>query len=330
MPRFFQFSKIRMFRFSCRRWLLQRLNILKTTVFMHRRLSKERERLTFEVMSVFLLFTLFLPLPLLSAQEMALPEQGSTNERSRPSKTILVSGNGPERYLLELLANAFEQRHPSISIDFFWHPNAKPIRTIELDEADIAVTGEEVSSFRSTMIARDGIAVLTNFSNPVNEMTSRQLADVFSGKIRYWSQVYEEAPQTKIVLVNRATNQNIRQGFESQLKIPKGISRSAYRAETEQEAITMVSGNLEAITFVSITPALRAKEDGVAINLLFVDSIEPEVQTVLDKRYPLQRPVMLITKQAPSKEVLAFEQFVLSPEGQRLVKIGKYYQLSDR
>ena len=274
--------------------------------------------------------SLFLPLPQTSAIELGGPLQDATNDASFPSATILIAGNGPERYLMEILADAFEQRHPSTSIDFFWHPKAKPIRTIELGEADIAVTGEEVPSLRSTMIARDGIAVLTNFSNPIKEMSTAQLAEVFSGKLRYWSQVYEEAPQTKIVLVNRSTNQNIRQGFEKQLEIPNGISRSAYRAETEQEAITMVSGNLEAVTFVSITPALRAKEDGVAINLLFIDKIEPEVQTVLDKRYPIQRPIMLITSQQPSPNVLAFEQFVLSQDGQRLIKKGKYYQLSDR
>ncbi len=277
-----------------------------------------------------LFLSLGLPLPSTSAQETSLPEPGSTNNQLHLSKTILLAGNGPERYLMELLADAFEQQHPSVSVDFFWHPHAKPIRAIELGEADIAVTGEEVPSLRSIMIARDGIAVLTNFSNPVKEMTSDQLAEIFSGKLRYWSQVYEEAPQTKIILVNRSKNQNIRQGFEKQLKIPKGISRSAFRAETEQEAITMVSGNLEALTFVSISPALRAKEDGVAINLLFIDRVEPEVQTVLDKRYPLQRPVMLITSQQPSQEVLDFEQFILSPDGQRLIKKGKYYHLSDR
>lgn len=278
----------------------------------------------------FLLISLFLPLPQTFAAKGLLSKPNMVDDASSPSKTILISGNGPERYLMEILADAFEQRHPSISVDFFWHPNAKPIRTIELGEADIAVTGKEVPSFRSTMIARDGIAVLTNFSNPVKELTSSQLADIFSGKLRYWSQVYEEAPQTKIVLVNRSTNQNIRQGFEQQLKISNGILPSASQAETEKEAITTVSGNLEAITFVSITPALRAKEDGVAINLLFVDRIEPEVQTVLDKRYPLQRPVMLITNQQPSAEALAFEQFVLSPDGQRLIKNGRFYPLSDR
>ena len=243
------------------------------------------------------------------------------------SGTILIVGNGPERYLLEILAAEFESRHPSVSVDIFWHPNAKPIRTIELNEADIGITGEEVPSLRSTLIARDGVAVLTNFSNPVKEMTTQQVADVFSGKIRYWSQVYEEAPQTKIVLINRTTNENIRQGFEKTLRIPDGIPRSAYRAGTEDEAIKAVSGNLEAITFVSMTPALRAKEDGVAINLLFINRVEPEVQTVLDNRYPLQRPVMLISNTHPSPQALAFEQFALSREGQNLMRKGKFYPL---
>ncbi len=265
-------------------------------------------------------------LPTVHSKESTTSEPPPTLS-STISGTILIVGNGPERYLLEILAAEFESRHPSVSVDIFWHPNAKPIRTIELHEADIGITGEEVPSLRSTPIARDGVAVLTNFSNPVKEMTIQQVADVFSGKIRYWSQVYEEAPQTKIVLINRTTNENIRQGFEKTLHIPDGIPRSAIRAGTEDEAIKLVSGNLEAITFVSMTPALRAKEDGIAINLLFINRVEPEVQTVLDNRYPLQRPVVLITNSQPSPQVLAFEQFALSPEGQNLMRKGKFYPL---
>ena len=268
---------------------------------------------------------LLLPVSPVYSEESKNP--APLKDRSHGPGTILVVGNGPERYLLEILAKEFESRYPSISVDFFWHPNAKPVRTIELKEADIGVIGEEVTSLRSTVIARDGIAVLSNFSNPVKEMGLQQVADVFSGKLRYWSQVYEEAPQTKIVLINRTTNQNIRQGFERALNIPDGIPRSAYRAETEDEAIKAVSGNLEAITFVSMAPALRAKEDGIAINLLFINKVEPEVQTVLDNRYPLQRPVVLIANPNPSPHVLAFEQFVLSGEGQKLMQKGKYYPL---
>lgn len=267
--------------------------------------------------------------PLDNVHAKASQEPDPLQDGPKISGTILVVGNGPERYLLELLAAAFEARYPSISVDFFWHPNVKPIRTIERNDAEIGITGEEVSSLRSTVIARDGIAVLTNFSNPIKGMSLQQLADVLSGNIQYWSQVHEDAPQTKIVLINRSDNQNIRQGLEKLLNIPNGIPRAVYKAESEREAINLVTGNLSALTFVSMAPALRAKEDGVSINLLFIERVEPETQTVLDHRYPLQRPVVLLARPDPSPPVRLFEQFVLSQEGQSLMQKGKYYPLLD-
>jgi phosphate transport system substrate-binding protein len=250
-----------------------------------------------------------------------------SNSASNLTGTLLIAGNGPERHLLVLLAQEFEKLHPSVSIDLFWHPNAKPIRTIQLDEADIGVIGEEVSGLRSTKVGRDGIAILTNFSNPIKDLTKQQVANVFSGKVRFWSEIDEEAPELKIVLINRANNQNIRQGFQKSLGI-KRILGTARLEDNESHAINAVTGTLEAITFVSMAPALRAKGDGISVNLLFVDRIEPEYQTVLDGRYPLQRPIVFLSKPEPSDLVLAFEQFVLSPAGQKLVKKVKYYPLA--
>lgn len=269
----------------------------------------------------------YLAIALTIALGTPLPALGSNSE-SNLSGILLIAGNGPERHLLVFLAQEFEKHHPSVSIDLFWHPNAKPIRTIQLDEADIGVTGEEVPGLRSTIVGRDGIAILTNFSNPIKELTKQQVADVFSGKVRFWSEINEEAPELKIVLINRANNQNIRQGFQKSLRI-KRISRTARVEGSERHAINAVTGALEAITFVSMAPALRSKEDGISINLLFVDRIEPEYQTVLDGRYPLQRPIVFLSKPEPSDLVLAFEQFVLSPAGQKLVKKVKYYPLGD-
>lgn len=303
------------------------LIISKMAHCMHHRLNKTGFAHILSRITLVCLCALLFPCP--PAQSGA--SEGApvllTTQAANISGTILIVGNGPERYLMEILAAEFEARHSSVNIDFFWHPNAKPIRTIQRNEADIGIAGEQVSALRSTVIARDGIGVLTNFSNPVKSMTMQQVGDVFSGKLRYWSDVHEEAPQVKIVLINRTDNRNIRQGFEKALNISGKIPRAAYRAETEDEAIKMVSGNLQAITFVSMAPALRAKEDGIAINLLFINGVEPEVQTVLDNRYPLQRPVVLLTKPDPSPHVLAFEEFILSQEGQRLMRKGNYYPL---
>ncbi|WP_447971427.1 substrate-binding domain-containing protein [Nitrospira sp. M1] len=269
--------------------------------------------------SVLLIFSPAIWISALNAEDLSLND-------STISGTLLITGNGPERHLVADLAKAFEENHFSVSVDVFWHEHAKPIRTLELRETDIGVTGYHAPHLRSTVVARDGIAILTNFSNPVSEMSLAQVAGVFSGEIRYWSQVYEEAPEMKIQLVNRTENQNIRQGLTDVLGITR-ISRSAKIVDQERHAINAVTGDLAAITFVSMAPALRAKEDGVAINLIFIDKIEPEFQTVLDKTYPLQRPVVFNTSKDPSPLTVEFEQFVLSPEGQRIVKANHYYPL---
>ncbi len=271
------------------------------------------------------LFLLFLSSALFNSPLQAEEPAVSPSELSG---TLRVTGNGPERFLMASLAQAFESQYPTVSVDVFWHEHAKPIRMVELQESDIGVTGYTAPSLRSTTIARDGIAMITNFSNPVSELSLSQLADVLSGKTRYWSQVYEEAPEMKIKIVNRSDNQNIRQELLNVLGIRR-IQRSARIVDQERHAINLVTGDLSAMSFVSMTPALRAREDGVAINLLFIEKVEPEYQTVLDKTYPLQRPVVFVTQTNPSSLILAFEQFTLSPAGQRIIKTNKYYPLND-
>ncbi|NKB82303.1 MAG: hypothetical protein GKS05_10535 [Nitrospirales bacterium] len=240
--------------------------------------------------------------------------------------TALIVGNGPERHVIANLAKKFEEKHAFSSIDTFWHPNAKPLHTIQEKEADMAVTGLVAKEFPSTIIAWDGIAVVTNFANPVAELTTEQLRGIFSGTIRFWSDVWEEAPQLKIRLINRAFNQNIRQSFEQQLGIRRKPASTTILGP-EVQVFKAVNGDVRAITYVSMRPALQAQSDGYGVTLQFINKIEPERQTVLDSTYPLRRPIVLVTQAQPSPITKVFIQFVLSPEGQRVIKAGQYYPL---
>ena len=57
----------------------------------------------------------------------------------------------------------------------------------------------------------------------------------------------------------------------------------------------------------------------VAVRLSPIDKIEPEGPTVKDGRYPLRRPILLLSKKEPHPLAEAFTQFVLSPAGQQLI-----------
>ena len=236
--------------------------------------------------------------------------------------SALIVGNGPERYAVEALAKNFEASHPKTSIDFFWHQNARPVEEVRENGADIAVTGQAEQDLPSTTVAWDGIAVVTNFSNAIEDLTRDQLAKIFSGEIKFWSQVYEEGPEARISLIHRTWNQNIRQPFETFLGLENHKGIRAKVVEKENETFKAINGDIYSISYVSMGPALQARKDGYGVTLLFVDDIEPEYQTVLDGTYPLRRPVVFVMNPKASPVAQAFLEYVLSPQGQRAIKAG--------
>ncbi len=236
--------------------------------------------------------------------------------------SALIVGNGPERYAFEALAKNFEASHPKTSIDFFWHQNARPVEEVRENGADVAVTGQAENDLPSTTVAWDGIAVVTNFSNAIEDVTREELAKIFSGETKFWSQVYEEGPEARISLIHRTWNQNIRQPLEAWLGLENHKKVRAKVVEKENETFKAINGDIYSISYVSMGPALQARKDGYGVTLLFVDDIEPEYQTVLDGTYPLRRPVVFVMNPNASPVAQAFLEYVLSPQGQRAIKAG--------
>lgn len=233
---------------------------------------------------------------------------------------VAVAGHGPERPMIEDLARAFEKKHPGAYVDIIWHHNLKPLQLIRSGEADIAVTGKPEPDLVAHQVAWDGIAIMVDLMNKVKSVTKSQVADIFSGKIKFWSEL--GGPDTRVKIINRHFTQNLTYSFEQSLGIEGKIPESAEVIGPEQKATNKVVGTLApygAVTYMSLSPALAAVKTGVAVRLLPIDNVEPESPTVKDGRYTLRRPVLLLTRKDPSATTKAFIEFALSPEGQRLI-----------
>jgi phosphate transport system substrate-binding protein len=234
--------------------------------------------------------------------------------------SLTIAGNGPELTTIELLARAFEKANPRAYLDVVWDANSKPVEMVRSGQAQVAVTGTEVPDLSAIPIAWDGIGVLVHLSNFTKEITKQQVADIFSGKIMLWSEV--GGPETKILVIDRPRNQNIRDAFESQLGIAGKITGVARMIGSDEQAIKTVVGTLpplSAIAYLSLNQGLSVVSAGVPVRLLPIDKIEPEGPTVKDGRYPLRRPVLLLSKKEPHPLADAFTQFALSPAGQQLI-----------
>lgn len=243
---------------------------------------------------------------------------------------LTLAGNGPERSLIEELAQAFEKAYPRVSVEVDWHPNAKPSTLVKAGKADIAFTVKEQEGFQSLPIAWDGVAVVTNFANPVNAVSTTHVQDMLRGKAKFWSDVCQEGPEQKIFLVGRRPTEGFREVFERKLGILGKTQDLGKVVSSDTEAINEVAGSLFAVSFISMTQALLAQEHGISIKLLFVDGIEPQRQTVRDGTYPFRLPIFLLSRNETDPHIDAFRSFVLSEEGQRIVARNEYSPIAPR
>jgi phosphate transport system substrate-binding protein len=237
---------------------------------------------------------------------------------------LVIAGNGPEQATIEALARAFEKANPRAYIDILWDEDSTPVQLVQTGQAQIAVTGVEDATLTASQIGWDGIGILVHLSNFTKDVTMQQIADIFSGKIREWSEL--GGPETRILLIDRSRTQNIRDRFESHLGITGKIPGTAKVIGPDDTVVKTVVGTLpplSAVAYVSLGTGLSAVSNGVAVRLLPVDKIEPEIPTVRDGRYSLRRPLLLLSKKEVTPLVETFMRFALSPPGQAIV--GELY-----
>ena len=257
---------------------------------------------------------LFLGFAFLPAGQFLWPMPAAAGMTGR----ILIAGYGPELPLLQDLGKAFERSHPGTAVDFEWDRNVKAVDLVQAGTADLAVTDRSVSGLRETHIAWDGIAVIVNFANPLREVTSRQLRDLFTGRLTRWSDM--DGSSAKVHILDRPPEDNVKAGFERSLGIAGQIVTPAQVARSDQKALRAVSGNTAAVTYLSLPAALRAQEDGIPVQLLTIDKVEPGQPTVKDGSYPLRRPVYLLSRAQPGEVVEAFVAFAQSSEAEPLLQ----------
>ena len=245
---------------------------------------------------------------------------GLVPAQAEVSGNLIIAGNGPELATIEPLARAFEKANPRAYIDVVWDDHSKPVEMVKAGEAQLAVTGSEEPGLTARQIAWDGIGILVHLSNFTKEVTKQQVADIFSGKVKEWSEL--GGPETRILVIDRPKNQNVRDAFERQLGIVGKITEGAKVIGKDDKVVKTVVGTLppqSAVAYISLSQGLSVVSGGVAVRLLPVDKVEPEVPTVKDGRYPLRRPVLLLSRNEPNPLIDAFTQFALSPAGQQII-----------
>ena len=234
-------------------------------------------------------------------------------QASQKSGTVSTDGSTSMEEVIGVLGEAFQEKYSGMTFTYNPTGSGSGIQAVKEGRCDIGLSSrslkeeEKADGLSETVLANDGIAVIVNPNNAVNDLDIETIAKIYTGKIANWSEV--GGNDAEIVVIGREAGSGTRDGFES---ITGTEDACKYRQELTStgDVITTVSQNPDAIGYAS----LAAVSD--QIKALSVGGVSPSEATVKDGSYVIQRPFVLVTKDGVelSDAAQKFFDFVTSDE----------------
>ena len=245
-----------------------------------------------------------------TAQTTAAPQ---TEAPAALSGTVATDGSTSMEKVIGALGEAFMEANSGVNFTYNPTGSGSGITAVSEGRCDIGLSSralkdsEVASGLVGTVLAYDGIAVIVNPANTVEDLDIETIAKIYTGEITNWSEV--GGADAEIVLVGREAGSGTRSGFE---ELTETVDKCKYRQELTStgDVITAVAQNPDAIGYAS----LASVKDSV--KALKVAGVTPTEETVKDGSYLIQRPFVLVTKEGVALSPVAQAFFDYATKGQ--------------
>lgn len=167
------------------------------------------------------------------------------------------------------------------------------------------------------VVAYDALAVVVNPANKVTNLTREQLEGIFTGKIKNWKEVGGE--DMKIVAYSRETSSGTYEFFKADVLKNKNYMASILSMPATGAIIQSVSQTKGAIGYVGLA-YLNKNVKAVHVSYDGKNYIAPSFENAKSKTYPVVRPLYFYYVKGTEKTVKTFTDYILSDEGQIIVK----------
>ena len=234
------------------------------------------------------------------------------------SGKVATDGSTSMEKVIGALKETFEAENSGVEVTYNPTGSSTGITAVAEGRCDIGLSSrnlkdaEKEQGLVGTVLAYDGIAVIINPENTVEDLTVEQIAAIYTGQITNWSEV--GGIDAEIVLIGRDANSGTRSGFEEIVGVEDACQ---YRQELTStgDVITAVSQNPGAIGYASLA---SVKDTVKAIK---VGGVAPSDETVKNETYAIQRPFVLVTKEGAelSETAKAFFDFITSEAAREVI-----------
>lgn len=251
------------------------------------------------------------------------PEEAGTEETEEVATvepgTVATDGSTSMEKVIGALGESFQMKYEGMVFTYNPTGSGSGITAAAEGTCDIGLSSrylkdeEKELGLQETVLAIDGIAVVVNPANGVDDLTMQQVADIYTGTITNWSEV--GGADAEIVVIGREAGSGTRDGFES-ITGTKDACVLRQELTSTGDVIATVGSNENAIGYAS----LASVNDNVTA--IKVDGVAPSTETVLDGSYAIQRPFVLVTRtDTPlSASAQAFMDYALSEEANAVIE----------
>ena len=248
----------------------------------------------------------------------AAPATSAQTSADAAAGTVSTDGSTSMEKVIGALGESFMQNNKGVTFTYNPTGSGSGITAVSEGRCDIGLSSrslkdaEKKSGLKETTLALDGIAIIVNPQNKVEDLDIETIGKIYTGEIKNWKEVGGD--DAEIVLIGREAGSGTRDGFES---ITKTEDKCKYGQELTStgDVITTVSQNPNAIGYAS----LAAVKDNV--KALSVGKVKPTEETVKDGSYVVQRPFVLVTKEgkALSDTAQKFFDYVTSADVSQII-----------
>lgn len=242
--------------------------------------------------------------------------EASSTAAEELSGTLSMNGSTSMEKVIKAVNGAFMEKNKGVTVNLNLTGSGTGIQEASEGKCDIGnssrkLKDEEAEKLDATVVGLDGIALVVNPANKLEDITLQDLAKVYSGEITNWKELGGD--DKSIVVIGREDGSGTRDGFES---IVMGDKEPKYAQELESTGSVI---NAVATTDGAIGYASLANVDET-VKALKVGGVEATEENVKSGAYKVQRPFICATlKSSDNKLVKAYLDFILSEEGQALV-----------
>ena len=229
--------------------------------------------------------------------------------QSAPAAALRVVGSTTIQPVIEEIGLDYYES-TGVTIELFGGGSREGVEALRAGEADIGMASRSLNSeeryvFSHVTIGYDGLAIIVNQENPLGDITTAELREIYTGQVRFWDDSPEWAAE--IILVSKQVGRGTLAVFEQYTGLihPGGrssagtgdlgfISADAWEAGSNLDSILWVGGLPGAIGFVSIGAADQFIAMGHPIKKLTLDGVPANRESIQSGAYPIVRELNII------------------------------------